>query len=87
MKSWVTCPRRIDRLFAFREKLYAFLAVRVADYIQFSRQLSAKWQTVCDARRHVPPGGLSLRYDPRETRISPIHDTGVGWLNGCRRLR
>jgi hypothetical protein len=27
-------------------RLYAFLAVRTADYIQFSRPLSAKWQTV-----------------------------------------
>ena len=34
------------RLFAFRDSLYAFLAVRVADYIQFSRTLSARWQTV-----------------------------------------
>jgi hypothetical protein len=34
------------RLFTFRDRLYAFLAVRAADYIQFSRPLSAKWQTV-----------------------------------------
>lgn len=39
-------PVEPARLFAFRGRLYAFLAVRVADYIQFSRQLSAKWQTV-----------------------------------------
>ena len=40
-------PLAPEHLFAFRERSYAFLAVRVADYIQFSRQLSAKWQTVC----------------------------------------
>ena len=39
-------PVAIDKLFAFRGHWYAFLAVRVADYIQFSRPLSAKWQTV-----------------------------------------
>jgi hypothetical protein len=39
-------PVEPTRLFAFRDRLYAFLAVRTADYIQFSRQLSAKWQTV-----------------------------------------
>lgn len=39
-------PVEPSRLFAFRDRLYAFLAVRTADYIQFSRQLSAKWQTV-----------------------------------------
>jgi hypothetical protein len=39
-------PVEPSRLFAFRDRLYAFLAVRTADYIQFSRPLSAKWQTV-----------------------------------------
>lgn len=39
-------PIEAARLFAFRGRLYAFLAVRTADYIQFSRPLSAKWQTV-----------------------------------------
>ncbi len=39
-------PVEAARLFAFRERLYAFLAVRTADYIRFSRPLSAKWQTV-----------------------------------------
>jgi hypothetical protein len=34
-----------DRLFAFRDRRYAILAVRVADYIRFARPLSAKWQT------------------------------------------
>lgn len=38
-------PVEPARLFACRDRLYAFLAVRVADYIQFSRQLSARWQT------------------------------------------
>jgi hypothetical protein len=39
-------PVEPARLFPFRDRLYAFLAVRTADYIQFSRPLSAKWQTV-----------------------------------------
>ncbi len=39
-------PVEPQRLFPFRMRLYAFLAVRVADYIQFARPLSAKWQTV-----------------------------------------
>ncbi|MCA9231177.1 MAG: HYExAFE family protein [Planctomycetales bacterium] len=39
-------PVEAERLFAFRDRWYAFLAVRVADYIQFSKPLSARWQTV-----------------------------------------
>ncbi len=39
-------PLAAEKLFHFRARSYAFLAVRVADYIHFSRQLSAKWQTV-----------------------------------------
>jgi hypothetical protein len=39
-------PVEPEQLFAFRDRLYAFLAVRTSDYIQFSRPLSAKWQTV-----------------------------------------
>lgn len=39
-------PVPAARLFAFRDRWYAFLAVRVADYIQFARPLSARWQTV-----------------------------------------
>jgi hypothetical protein len=39
-------PVEAERLFYFRQRHYAFLAVRVADYIQFSHQLSAKWHTV-----------------------------------------
>lgn len=39
-------PLDPEKLFHFRQRNYAFLAVRVADYIHFSRQLSAKWQTV-----------------------------------------
>ena len=39
-------PLDTEKLFHFRQRKYAFLAVRVADYIHFSRQLSAKWQTV-----------------------------------------
>lgn len=39
-------PVPVERLFEFSERWYAFLAVRVADYIQFARPLSARWQTV-----------------------------------------
>lgn len=39
-------PLEPRRLFYFRERSYAFLAVRVTDYIQQSQQLSAKWKTV-----------------------------------------
>jgi hypothetical protein len=38
-------PLPADELFVFRERRYAILAVRVADYIRFARPLSAKWQT------------------------------------------
>jgi hypothetical protein len=38
-------PMPADQLFAFRERQYAILAVRVVDYIRFARPLSAKWQT------------------------------------------
>jgi len=39
-------PVQSERLFEFRQRWYAFLAVRVADYIRFARPLSARWQTV-----------------------------------------
>jgi hypothetical protein len=38
-------PLPPERLFVHRERAYAILAVRVADYIRFARPLSAKWQT------------------------------------------
>lgn len=39
-------PLAPELLFEFRDRWYAFLAVRITDYIQFSRPLSTKWQTV-----------------------------------------
>jgi hypothetical protein len=39
-------PVAADELFDHRGRLYAMLAVRVADYVRFARPLSAKWQTV-----------------------------------------
>jgi hypothetical protein len=39
-------PVPAERLFEFRGRWYAFLAVRVADYIQFARPLSTRWRTV-----------------------------------------
>lgn len=38
-------PLPANELFVFRDRQYAILAVRVADYIRFARPLSAKWQT------------------------------------------
>ncbi len=39
-------PVHANSLYLFRDRRYAFLAVRVADYLLFSRPLSARWQTV-----------------------------------------
>jgi len=39
-------PVSAERLHSFRNRWYAFLGVRVADYIQFARPISARWQTV-----------------------------------------
>ncbi len=39
-------PVEVDRLYGFRGRWYAFLAVRVVDYVRFARPLSARWQTV-----------------------------------------
>ncbi len=38
-------PVPAEQLFVHRNRQYAILAVRVADYIRFARPLSAKWQT------------------------------------------
>ena len=38
-------PLPAERLFEFRERRYAFLAVRAVDYIRAARPLSARWQT------------------------------------------
>jgi hypothetical protein len=39
-------PLPAGQLFAFRDCLYAFLGVRLADYACFARPISAAWQTV-----------------------------------------
>ncbi|MEM9351522.1 MAG: HYExAFE family protein [Planctomycetota bacterium] len=39
-------PLRADQLHAFEQRRYAFLGVRVADYVRFARPLSKRWQTV-----------------------------------------
>ncbi|MGI9429429.1 MAG: HYExAFE family protein [Bythopirellula sp.] len=39
-------PVEPAQLHKFRDRWYAFLAVRIADYVQFARPLSARWQTV-----------------------------------------
>jgi len=35
-----------EHLYEFRDRWYAFLAIRITDYIRFCRRLSAKWGTV-----------------------------------------
>ncbi|NOY40210.1 MAG: HYExAFE family protein [Planctomycetes bacterium] len=44
-------PLAANQLYPFREHRYAFLAIRVADYIQFAKPLSAKWQTMAMPNR------------------------------------
>ena len=39
-------PVEAELIYEFRDRWYAFLAVRIADYVQFSRPLNACWQTV-----------------------------------------
>jgi hypothetical protein len=39
-------PLPVEQLFEFRERLYAFVAVRLSDYACFARPISAAWQTV-----------------------------------------
>jgi hypothetical protein len=39
-------PLPADQLFTFRDRLYAFVGVRLADYASFARPISAAWQTV-----------------------------------------
>jgi len=77
-------PVEIEQLFAFRQRHYAFLAVRVADYIQFSKPLSASWQTVSMPTRlfrqaAIPfnsilglPNGGSLSEDSEELAQAPL---------------
>ena len=60
-------PLEPARLFPFRDRLYAFLAVRTADYIQFSRPLSAKWQTVC-----MPVATFRQAAFPVDTILGPL---------------
>ncbi len=39
-------PVEPSQVYEFRDRWYAFLAVRIADYIHFCRPLSTAWQTV-----------------------------------------
>jgi hypothetical protein len=39
-------PLPAEQLFAFRDRLYAFVGVRLADYACFARPITAAWQTV-----------------------------------------
>jgi hypothetical protein len=74
-------PLEPDRLFAFRERIYAFLAVRTADYIQFSRQLSAKWQTVSMPAATFRQAAFPLDTILRPTETAP-HEL-VGSMPTC----
>lgn len=71
-------PVEPARLFAFRSRLYAFLAVRVADYIQFSRPLSAKWQTVA-----MPVATFRQAAFPLDTVLGPAETELVGSAPTC----
>ncbi|MGA2258711.1 MAG: HYExAFE family protein [Thermoguttaceae bacterium] len=52
-------PLPYEQLFKFRNKLYAFVAVRLTDYAGFARPISAKWDTLAmpaaDFRRLARP--------------------------------
>jgi hypothetical protein len=72
-------PMEPTQLFAFRDRLYAFLAVRAADYIQFSRPLSAKWQTVS-----MPTATFRQAAFPFDTILSsPESHELVGYTPTC----
>ena len=52
-------PLPYEQLFEFRNKLYAFVAVRLTDYAGHARPISAKWDTLAmpaaDFRRLARP--------------------------------
>jgi hypothetical protein len=52
-------PLSYERLFEFRDNLYGFVAVRLADYAGYARPISAKWDTLAmpaaDFRRLAQP--------------------------------
>jgi hypothetical protein len=52
-------PLPYEQLFKFRNKLYAFVAVRLTDYAGYARPISAKWDTLAmpaaDFRRLARP--------------------------------
>jgi hypothetical protein len=39
-------PLPAERLFEYRDRLYAFVAVPLADYVGYARQISPSWDTV-----------------------------------------
>jgi len=53
-------PVEAAQLYEFRDRWYAFLAVRVPDYIQFARPISARWQTVGMPTRLFRQAAFSL---------------------------
>ena len=71
-------PVEPAQLFEFRDRWYAFLAVRIADYVQFSRPLSARWQTVTMPTRLFRQAAFPIddvlgetRDDTKSARIDP----------------
>lgn len=51
---WITsnrAPLPQSQLFAFRGRWYAFLGVRLADYVRYARPISGKWETVAIGTR------------------------------------
>jgi hypothetical protein len=39
-------PLAVEQLFEFRQRRYGFVAVRLARYVFYARQVSPKWDTV-----------------------------------------
>jgi hypothetical protein len=55
-------PLAYEQLFQFRERLYAFVAVRLLDYAGHARPISAKWDTL------AMPAAAFRRF------AQPLHD-------------
>jgi len=71
-----------EQLFQFRDRWYAFLAVRVADYIQRMKPLSEKWQTVsmpvADFRAAAVPFDHWLERDALAGDVAVSHAVAQG---------
>ena len=77
-------PLSPAQLYAFRNRWYAFLAVRVADYIQGARPLSERWKTVSMPTRLFRQRAfsfdeiLSTIRPPAQNRLSETAEAPLG---------